>query len=98
MLTEERVITRPIEQTRLAEADPPAPIRQEARQEFSVPSLLGRLLVVAVGFGLALTGWMLMMTVFLVFIGLPLFFFGLAVMQTRSAERGHPSRKRGPER
>jgi hypothetical protein len=82
MLTEERVITRPIEQTRLAEADPPAPFRQEARQEFS-PSLVGRLLVVAVGFGLALTGWMLMMTVFLVFIGLPLFFFGLAVMQTQ---------------
>jgi hypothetical protein len=35
------------------------------------------------GFGLALTGWMLVMSVFLVFIGLPLFFFGLAVMQTQ---------------
>ena len=83
MLTDERAITRPIEQTRLEEAEQPAPIRREARPEFSVPSLLGRLLVVAVGFGLALTGWMLMMTVFLVFIGLPLFFFGLAVMQTQ---------------
>jgi hypothetical protein len=83
MLTEERVISRPIEQIRLEEAEPPAPIREEARPEFSVASLLGRLLVVAVGFGLAFTGWMLMMTVILVFIGLPLFFFGLAVMQTQ---------------
>jgi hypothetical protein len=47
----------------------------------SAPSLLGRLVVVAAGFGLALTGWMLVMTVLLVFIGLPMFFFGLAVMQ-----------------
>lgn len=47
----------------------------------SVPSLLGRLVVVAAGFGLALTGWMLVMPVLLVFIGLPMFFFGLAVMQ-----------------
>jgi hypothetical protein len=83
MLTEERVITRPIEQIRLEETEPPAPIRQEDRPELSVASLLGRLLVVAVGFGLALTGWMLMMTVFLVFIGLPLFFFGLAMMQAQ---------------
>ena len=47
------------------------------------PSLLGRLVVVAAGFGLALTGWMLVMTVLLVFIGLPMFLFGLAVMQTQ---------------
>jgi hypothetical protein len=46
----------------------------------SVPSLLGRLVVVAAGFGLALTGSMFVMTVLLVFIGLPMFFFGLAVM------------------
>jgi hypothetical protein len=77
------VITRPIEQIRLEEAEPSAPIRQEGRPEFSVSSLLARLLVVAVGFGLAFTGWMVMMTLFLVFIGLPLFFFGLAVMQTQ---------------
>jgi hypothetical protein len=83
MLIEGRVITRPIEQIRLEEAEPPAPIRKEGRPEFSVPSLLARLLVVAVGFGLAFTGWMVMMTVILAFIGLPLFFFGLAVMQTQ---------------
>jgi hypothetical protein len=33
--------------------------------------------------GSDLTGWMLVMTVLLVFIGLPMFFFGLAVMQTQ---------------
>jgi len=79
------VIAKPIEQIRLEEAEPPAQIRREARPGFSVATLVGRLLVVAVGFGLALTGWMLMMTVFLVFIGLPLFFFGLAVMQTQES-------------
>ena len=83
MVTEERLITRPIEQLRLEETVPPAPIHREARSEFSVASLLGRLLVVAVGFGLVFTGWMLMMTVFLVFIGLPMFILGLAVMQTQ---------------
>ena len=83
MLTEERVISRPIKQSRLEDAEPPAAIRQEVRPEFSVRSLLGRILVVALGFGLAFTGWMLMMTVILVFIGLPLFLFGLAVMQTQ---------------
>ena len=52
-----------------------------ARPEFSVVNFLGRVAVVAVGFGLALTGWMLAMSVFLVFIGFPLFFVGLAVME-----------------
>jgi hypothetical protein len=36
-----------------------------------------------VGFAIAFTGWMLVMSVFLVFIGLPMFFFGLAVMQAQ---------------
>jgi hypothetical protein len=82
MLTEERVRSRPIPAIRLEEVRS-SPEREEPRPEFSVASLLGRVLVVAIGFGLAFTGWMLMMSVFLVFIGLPLFFFGLAVMQTQ---------------
>jgi hypothetical protein len=82
MLTEERVRTRPIPPIRLKEVRS-SPEREERRPEFSVAILLGRVLVVAIGFGLAFTGWMLMMSVFLVFIGLPLFFFGLAVMQTQ---------------
>lgn len=82
MLTEERTTSRPIEPRQL-EVRPPTPVQEEPRPEFSVPNLLGRLLVVGIGFGLAFTGWMLMMTVILVFIGLPLFIFGLAVMQTQ---------------
>lgn len=82
MLTEERVRPRSIPPIRLEEVRLSLE-REEPRPEFSVASLLGRVLVVAIGFGLAFTGWMLMMSVFLVFIGLPLFFFGLAVMQTQ---------------
>ena len=86
-MTEDRVIARPIRSPRLEE-ERPAPVGQEPRPEVSVPSLLGCLLWVAVGFGLAFTGWMLVMTVFLVFIGLPLFFFGLAVMEAALTSLG----------
>jgi hypothetical protein len=82
MLTKDPVLARPIRPPKLEE-EHLAPGRQVPRPEVSVPSLLGRLVVVAAGFGLALTGWMLVMTVLLVFIGLPMFFFGLAVMQTQ---------------
>ena len=44
-----------------------------------------RVLMVVAGFGLASAGWALVMTAILSFIGLPLFIFGLALMQ--SAER-----------
>ena len=47
------------------------------------PGLLWRLVLVAIGFGMALTGWMLILTVFLSFLGLPLFMFGLALMQSQ---------------
>lgn len=56
MQTEERVVARPIRPPRLEE-EHPAPVREEPRPEFSVLNLLGRVVVVAVGFGLALTGW-----------------------------------------
>lgn len=82
MLTQERVVTRPVTVPRLEETRP-APVPEEPRPEFSVPHLLGRILLVLVGFGLASAGWMLMMSVFLVFIGLPLFIVGLAVMQAQ---------------
>ena len=58
-----------------------ARVRNLVRKCQSKP--LGALVVVAAGFGRALTGWMLVMTVLLVFIGLPMFFLGLAVMQTQ---------------
>jgi hypothetical protein len=47
-------------------------------------SLLSRLLWVSVGFGVALTGFALVLSVFLVFIGLPLFVLGLALMQSQA--------------
>jgi hypothetical protein len=46
-------------------------------------SLLWRLILVSVGFGLAMLGWSLVLTVLLSFIGLPVFFFGLALMQAQ---------------
>jgi hypothetical protein len=47
------------------------------------PGLLWRVVLVAMGAGMALTGWMLILTVFLSFLGLPLFMFGLALMQSQ---------------
>ena len=43
---------------------------------------LWRIVSVLVGFGIATTGWALIMTGILSFIGLPLFIFGLALMQS----------------
>jgi hypothetical protein len=51
--------------------------------ESGQPGLLWRLVLVAIGSGIALTGWMLILTVFLSFLGLPLFMFGLALMQSQ---------------
>lgn len=82
MLTEERVIHRPIAPPRFEEVHLGQAL-ESPRPEFSLSSLLARIALVAIGFGLAFTGWMLMMTVILVFIGLPLFIFGLAVMQAQ---------------
>jgi len=39
--------------------------------------------MVVIGFGLAALGWSLVMSVFLAFIGLPVFIFGLALMQAQ---------------
>lgn len=80
MLTEERLIAIPVRSPQVAEAHQ-TPVRQDARPEVTVEHLLARLILVAVGFGIALTGFMVMLSVLLVFIGLPLFFVGLAVME-----------------
>jgi hypothetical protein len=47
--------------------------------------VLWRILMVVAGFAVASAGWAVIMTGILAFIGLPLFVFGLALMQ--SAER-----------
>jgi uncharacterized membrane protein len=49
-------------------------------------SLLWRIILVMVGFGIAITGFALILTALMAFIGLPLFIFGLALMQAQ--ERG----------
>jgi len=47
--------------------------------------ILWRIILVVVGFGVAMTGWALIMTAILSFIGLPLFIFGLALMQAQES-------------
>ena len=68
-------------------AERPQPSVRETAESRIVrqPRLLWRFLSVVVGAALAVTGWALVMTAILSFIGLPLFIFGLALMQ--SAER-----------
>ena len=48
-------------------------------------SVLRRLVLAFVGFGIAMLGFSLMLTVFLVFIGLPLFIVGVAIMQAQES-------------
>jgi hypothetical protein len=55
----------------------PAPVTREG------PGLLVRLFWVGVGFGVMLTGFALMLSVFVAFLGLPLFVFGLALVQSQ---------------
>jgi hypothetical protein len=59
------------------------PLRSAAPAE---TSLLWRIILVMVGFGIAMTGFALILTALMAFIGLPLFIFGLALMQAQ--ERG----------
>jgi hypothetical protein len=56
-------------------------VRQETRPELEIPDLLERVILVGVGSAIWITGFMLMLSILLVFIGLPLFFFGLAMME-----------------
>ena len=46
--------------------------------------LLPRLLWAGVGFGVMLTGFALALSVFLIFIGVPLFVLGLAIIQSQA--------------
>jgi hypothetical protein len=79
MQTEERVVARPVGPPRLEEQ--PAPARQEPRQEWLVPDFWERAIFGGVGTAIWVTGFMLMLSILLVFIGLPLFFFGLAMTE-----------------
>jgi hypothetical protein len=48
-------------------------------------SILGRIVLALIGLGIAALGFTLAMTVFLVFIGLPLFILGLAIAQAQES-------------
>jgi len=48
-------------------------------------SILWRIILVLVGFGMSSLGFVLVMTVFLSFIGLPLFIVGAALMQAQAS-------------
>jgi hypothetical protein len=87
MITQERTALETPPRIIAPRPEPRAP-RTPSTGEVSgtrIWSLLGRLLLVLVGFGLAMLGWSLMMTVFLVFLGLPLFIIGLAIMQAQES-------------
>jgi hypothetical protein len=73
------VVARRVGPPRLEEQ--PAPARQERRQEWSFPDFWERAIFVGVGTGIWVTGFMLMLSILLVFIGLPLFFIGLAMTE-----------------
>jgi hypothetical protein len=56
-------------------------VRQEPRPEVVIPDLLERVIFVGVGSAIWITGFMLMLSILLVFIGRPLFFVGLAMTE-----------------
>jgi hypothetical protein len=90
MITKERLIAsaeprygRSAEELRFAQRVPIEEGRPGPRPEPAETGLLWRLILVLIGFGMALTGWLLILSIFLSFIGLPLFIFGLALMQSQ---------------
>jgi hypothetical protein len=82
MITQERVATRQRPDLDLRPSQVSTG-RSEERTDPELGSILRRLFLVGVGFAVASAGFMLMLSVFLVFIGLPMFIFGLAVMQAQ---------------
>ena len=88
MITNERATleTAPpivLPQTQRPERPEPAPVEVSVAM---IRRLLRRLALVFVGFGIAMLGFSLMLTVFLVFIGLPLFIVGVAIMQAQESD------------
>ena len=85
MITKERLVLEPaprIELPRPTATTDPETVEVSGAQ---VRRFLRRLLLVFVGFGIAMLGFSLMLTVFLVFIGLPLFIVGVAIMQAQES-------------
>lgn len=62
---------------------PSAERRRQSPPASDDDGLLWRIILVVVGFGVAMVGWLLVLTVILSFLGLPLFIVGLALMQAQ---------------
>lgn len=91
MITEDRIAERRLAPERpvhrpTSDRERPFPEqRQQGPPTSNEPGLLWRVILVLVGFGVATVGWLLVLTVILSFIGLPLFIFGLALMQAQES-------------
>jgi hypothetical protein len=84
MITEERVLLERPPRRRPSDAERRLSVQAPERLPASTDyGLLWRVVLVLSGFGVAMLGWVLVMTAILAFIGLPLFFFGLALMQAQ---------------
>ena len=65
------------------EAADPSGLGRPVREDAGI-SLLWRIVLLFVGFNIAVLGWTLVMSVFLSFIGLPLFILGASLMQSQA--------------
>jgi hypothetical protein len=87
MITRERVrleAPRPIVLPPRQGSAPQAPETVEVSAA-EIRRFVRRLALAFVGFGIAMLGFSLMLTVFFVFIGLPLFIVGVAIMQAQES-------------
>jgi hypothetical protein len=85
--TKERAALETVPPIVLPPQQAPAPRAPEAVEVSGedIRRFFRRLLLAFVGFGIAMLGFSLMLTVFLVFIGLPLFILGVAIMQAQES-------------
>jgi hypothetical protein len=85
MMTEQSLALEAAPRRSLPEQDRPVAQVVSLRPSSSpeTPSLLWRLILVFVGFNVAMLGFALILTALLAFIGLPVFMFGLALMQAQ---------------
>ena len=87
MITKERLELERAPRIELPRPEPTAATAPETVEVSGaqIRRFLRRLLLAFVGFGIAMLGFSLMLTVFLVFLGLPLFIVGIAIMQAQES-------------
>jgi hypothetical protein len=81
MQTIERVRQEPRPELDIPDLQTEERVRPEPRPDLEIPDLLQRAIFVGIGSAIWITGFMLMLSILLVFIGLPLFFLGLAMTE-----------------